>query len=133
MRSVLDTNVLVSGLLSPHGPCAQIIELVIEGVVDACVAERLPDEYDRVLHRRRLAMPTHQVQDILDLLRRSALHVSARPLSANLPDPDDLPFVEVASVANAVLITGNKRHYPRRHRGRVKVLNPREALDKLRE
>ena len=57
MRVVLDTNVLVSGLLTPSGPCGQIVELVLDGVLDLCVDGRILDEYEDVLRRPKLAIP----------------------------------------------------------------------------
>ena len=54
------------------------------------------------------------------------------PLDADLPDPDDLPFLEVAAEAHAVLVTGNKKHFPQKAAGAVQVVNPREFLDMLR-
>jgi predicted nucleic acid-binding protein len=59
--------------------------------------------------------------------------VFASPLSAELPDLDDLPFLEVAAAAMAdALVTGNTRHYrPVNGRHDVRVLTPRELLDLL--
>jgi hypothetical protein len=38
--------------------------------------------------------------------------VEARPVSLPVPDPDDLPFIEVAlSGAADSLVTGNTRHF----------------------
>ena len=57
----------------------------------------------------------------------------ARPLPVELPDPDDLPFLEVAAAAGAdALVTGKLRHY-RAVRGRhdVRGLSPRDLLDRL--
>ena len=53
------------------------------------------------------------------------------PLAADLPDPDDLPFLEVAAEAHAVLVTGNKKHFPDKAAGDVRVVSPRELLDLL--
>jgi predicted nucleic acid-binding protein len=45
------------------------------------------------------------------------------------PDPDDNKFLECAQAAGAdYLVTGNKRHFPKRW-GKTKVVNARELLD----
>ena len=48
MRVVLDTNVVVSGLISPGGTCGQILRLVVEGVLRPCWDERILAEYENV-------------------------------------------------------------------------------------
>ena len=53
MRIVLDTNVLVSGLLSPHRPPGEIVRLVSGGLVSLCLDARIVAEYRDVLARPR--------------------------------------------------------------------------------
>ena len=69
---------------------------------------------------------------MLDLIRSAVEIAAAFPLPVELPHPADLPFLEVAASAGAVLVTGNLRHYPRRARAGVTVVTPREFLDLLR-
>jgi putative PIN family toxin of toxin-antitoxin system len=133
VRIVLDTNVLVSGILTAHGPCGQIMELMIGGRLHLCFDGRILEEYERILlGRPRLAIPATQARAILDLLVTTGETVAPMPLPVALDDPDDLPFLEVASTAGVVLVTGNIRHYPARARAGVTVLSPRELLDLLR-
>ena len=132
MRVVLDTNVIVSGLLTPHGPCGQIIELLLKGVLRACVDGRIVDEYDRILYRHRFHIPQAQASVILNEINASAESIAAVPLPELLPDPDDAAFLEVAAAADAVLVTGNARHFPSRARAGVAVVSPKEFLDLLR-
>ena len=48
--------------------------------------------------------------------------------SWEVPDPDDLMFLEVAVIAgDRVVVTGNLRHFPEESRGDVRVLTPAEA------
>ena len=56
--------------------------------------------------------------------------VVATPLNFRLPDPDDEAFLEVAlSARAAALVAGNKRHFPKRAYGEVRILNPSEFLE----
>lgn len=131
MRAVLDTNVVVSGLLAPAGTCGQIVDLLLEGEIDLCLDGRILAEYEEVLKRKELSLPVQDVEKFLDYVKRSSETIVSRPLGSHLPDPDDLPFLEVAAAAATVLVTGNLRHYPAGQRGEVRVLSPRDFLSLL--
>ena len=45
MKIVLDTNVLVAGLLSPFGPCGEIVRMVSSGEVTLCFDALILAEY----------------------------------------------------------------------------------------
>lgn len=51
MRIVLDTNVLVAGLLSPFGPCGEIVRMVSSGEPALCFDARILSEVNDVLKR----------------------------------------------------------------------------------
>jgi len=131
MKVVIDTNVLVSGLISAAGPCGQIVGLVAEDAIQPCVDDRILHEYERVLPRPRFQIEAEHVSDTLELIRARAEILTPMPLSVTLPDPDDLPFLEVAAACGALLVTGNTRHFPKRARAGVTVLTPAEFLDLL--
>ncbi len=132
MKVVLDTNVIVSAVMTTHGPCAQIIDLFAEGLFDICTDSRILDEYEEVLSRPRLRIDPDDAAMVLELIHAVAETVAAAPLPVRLPDAEDLPFLEVAAGAGALLVTGNTRHYPDRSRAGVTVITPREFLDLLR-
>lgn len=132
MRVVLDTNVLVSGLLSPHGPPGAIVDLVGSGAHRVCFDQRILAEYSDVLTRPRLALPPESVETVLARLVQNGLRLVATPLRTMLPDPDDQPFLEVAVAASADhLITGNLKHFPAELCRGVSVVSPRDFLDTI--
>ena len=51
IRAVIDTNVLVSGLLSPRGNEALILLAVHQGFVRPCISAEMLEEYAEVLAR----------------------------------------------------------------------------------
>ena len=51
MKVVVDTNVLISGLLTPHGPPAEIVRMVLNGNLRVCYDLRILDEYSEVFAR----------------------------------------------------------------------------------
>lgn len=125
---VLDTNILVSALLSPFGQPARVLDLVLAGEVRLAFDDRLMAEYREVLARPKFGFRQEDVQALIDYLLAEGEPVVALPLFVTLPDSDDLPFLEVAAQANAVLVKGNKAHYQGAPTIAV-VLTPREFLD----
>jgi len=49
---VIDTNVLVSGLINPDGPPARVVDLLLANVIQAAFDDRVLAEYDEVLTRK---------------------------------------------------------------------------------
>lgn len=128
MLIVLDTNVLVSALLSAFGPPARVLDMVLSGDLRAAYDDRLMAEYREVLARPKFGFAAEDVAVVLAYLEAEGERVTAHPLSCELPDFDDLPFLEVAAEASAVLITGNVMHYPEKKRSGVQVTTPGEFM-----
>ena len=129
MKIVLDTNVLVSGLLSPYGPPAEVVGMVVGGAVTLCVDARILVEYEQVLARPRFGFGQDAVDSLIGFVEFESLHVAATPWTEPLPDPDDAPFLEVAIAGGAAcLVTGNVVHFPEHARGGVLVRTPAEFV-----
>ena len=134
MKIVLDTNVLVSGLLSPFGPPAEIVRLVTIGAVQVCYDSRILAEYRQVLLRPVFPFSQAQVETLLAQIGTDGLLVGARPLPEPLPDPDDEVFLAVALAGQArCLVTGNLKHYPAKSRQGIRVVSPSHFLELYRE
>lgn len=129
MKIVLDTNVLVAGLLTPFGPCGAIVRMVSSGDLTLCLDARILSEYNEVLRRPKFRFEPDKVAPLLDYVEHSGEIAASSPLPAPLPDPDDQPFLEVALAGPAAcLVTGNHAHFPAKHCQGVKVLSPSEFL-----
>jgi putative PIN family toxin of toxin-antitoxin system len=129
LRIVLDTNVLVSGLLSRYGAPADVVRLVVSGSVTLCVDVRILIEYEQVLGRPKFAFDPDKVEALLDFSASEAVPVMPTPLEHGLPDPSDEPFLEVAIAGQAdAWVSGNLVHYPARARAGVTVLGPADFL-----
>lgn len=134
MRIVLDTNVLVSAMLSGGGAPDMTLQLVLQGAVTLLADSRVLAEYDEVTARPRFAFDAAERRLLLETLGAIAEPVVARPLRLALTDPEDRVFVEVAVAGRAdAIVTGNVRHFVlRRGKLTVPVLTPRQLVDRMR-
>ena len=129
MNIVLDTNVLVAGLLSPFGPYGEIVRMVSSGEITLSFDARVMTEYAEVLDRPKFKLEKDKVSAFLDHVEHRGIIVAASPLPQSLPDIDDEVFLEVAIAAHAeCLITGNQVHFPSELCQGVTVLSPSEFL-----
>ncbi len=135
LRIVLDTNVLVSGMLSPFRPPARVLDLLLARELVLLMDDRIAAEYREVVARARFGLDPDESGRVLATLEALAEQVAARPLPVQLADADDLPFLEVAAAGAAdALVTGNVRHLQAlAGRHPVPVLTPRELLEYLAE
>ena len=134
MKIVLDTNVFVSGLLTPFGSSGEIVRMVSAGILIMQYDSRILLEYEEVLYRPKFQFGKEQIDALLDYVKQNGQVVPAAPLKKRLPDPDDEPFLEVAIAGRAAcLISGNKSHFPRRSRQGMKILSPSEFVDFYRD
>ncbi|HVW22717.1 MAG TPA: putative toxin-antitoxin system toxin component, PIN family [Opitutaceae bacterium] len=128
---VIDTNVVVSGLLTPGGNAARILDAVTEGQIRLAYDARILAEYRDVLRRPKLKIQPVRVEAFLDGLRSQAL-VSPRHIEISGPDPDDLIFIEAAlATATPTIITGNLSDFSAKILGGARVLTPAEAAKLL--
>lgn len=133
MRIVLDTNVLVSGLLTPFGSSGEIVRMVFSGELILCIDARILSEYKEVLNRPKFKCDENKIAILIDFIMQYGQVVLSSPLKRSLPDSDDEPFLEVAIAGNVkALITGNKVHYPPLSREDTEILSPSEFIELIR-
>ncbi len=129
MRIVLDTNVLISGVLNPHGAPGSILNAVLNKSVTVLVDDRILSEYRKVLLRPKFHFPVDYIQSLLEYLEYDSTYITAAPAKEVVPDSDDIPFYEVAISGGAdYLVTGNDKHFP----PEKLVVSPRVFLEVLR-
>ncbi len=135
IRAVIDTNVLVSGLLSPAGNEALIILVIYQGLVRPCVSAAVMEEYAEVLARPKFTFPLDEIAAVIAMFRDKGelvALVAPQGPAPTLPDPDDGKFLHCAAAARAeYLVTGNKRHFPQEACGTVRVVSAGELLNRI--
>ncbi len=115
--AVIDTNVLVSALLSSKEDSAvvQIFNKISDMEIVPLYSADIISEYNEVLSRKKFGFNPILVNYAVSLMISRGLEVNPKPSGLQLIDMKDLVFYEVVldkKDDGAYLITGNKRHFP---------------------
>lgn len=130
--AVIDTNVLVSALLSSHDDAATVLVVgkLFSGEVIPLFNDEILREYNEVLRRPKFHFPERIVTQLLRSIEKYGEQVIATSTGELLPDIKDLPFYEVVIEKQedaAYLVTGNIKHFPKK----PFIVTAREFLDIL--
>lgn len=130
--AVIDTNVLVSALLSSHDDAATVLVVgkLFSGEVIALYSDEILHEYGEVLRRAKFHFSEEAVSALLDTIKKYGERIQPTPTGEILPDMKDLPFYEVVVERQddeAYLVTGNMKHFP----VRPFIVTAKEFLDIL--
>ena len=132
--AVIDTNVLVSALLSSHDNAATVLVIgkIFSGEVIPLFNDEILQEYSEVLRRKKFHFSEKIVMQLLQAVEKYGEPVTATPTGELLPDMKDLPFYEVViekQEDTAYLVTGNIKHFPKK----PFIVTAREFLDILNQ
>lgn len=134
MRTVLDTNVLVSTLLF-RGRTTGVHRAILEGRLLPLLTEPILREYLRVLAYPKLQLTELEITYLLNEEIRPWFHMINEPVPTESwisEDPSDDHFVNAARVRlDTHLISGDRHILDARNRLPVPVLTVREVLDRL--
>jgi uncharacterized protein len=137
VRIVLDTNLLVSGVIAAGLP-RRLLDGAKAGEFELCTSEVLLAELLDVLSRSKFVAPLAQAgltpQGIVDDLRRVAVVVSPIDTPRVVPtDPDDDHVIAAAVTGQADLIaSGDKRDLlPLGSFAGIAIVTAREAVERL--
>lgn len=130
--AVIDTNVLVSALLSGKDDTAtvQVLGKVIIGEIIPIYSSVITKEYREVLSRKKFGFSGDLVEYLMSAVEKYGILIEPSLSGIALPDMKDVPFYEVVlekSDDNAYLVTGNIKHFPKE----PFIVTPRELLDIL--
>ncbi len=113
MRVVLDTNVIISRYLTPHGRVARILDLWEQNAFELIISETVLSQYKCVLHyprhRRKHQLTDAQLVEINEAFWEFAVFVVPNETPTVVKeDPDDDHFLACADSAAAdCLVTGD--------------------------
>ena len=118
-KVIIDTNVLVSALLSSRDDSATVIMLMLllDGHSIPVITDRIFSEYGEVLRRKKFRFPEESVSVLLDEIRKKSKMINPTISDVDLPDEKDRPSLDaLLAEDDTVLITGNLKHFPRHER-----------------
>jgi putative PIN family toxin of toxin-antitoxin system len=134
MKLVIDTNIIVSGLLTPFGNSAEILRLFANDKLTIHYDSRILTEYDKVLNRPKFNFDKGKISTILKEIELSGKLVVGIPLKESLPDPDDNMFLEVALAGKVeCIVTGNLNHFPQNSCFGIPIFSPSEFVNYYRK
>ncbi|MGB8535886.1 MAG: putative toxin-antitoxin system toxin component, PIN family [Acidobacteriaceae bacterium] len=130
IRVVLDTNILISALLSPQGPPAQVfLTTIIDPDTQLCVSGDIFAEYEEVIRCPRLNRSGSEIVATLRTIREKGFWVKPTEKVQVCSDPDDDIFLECAqAVAAHYLVTGNAKDFPATWSS-TQIVTARQFLD----
>jgi uncharacterized protein len=133
IRAVVDTNVLISGMISPAGNEALILLAIGQALVKPYFSAEILLEYAEVLARPKFEFPLDEIEALIELVNDRGEEVQVPSISSStLPDPADEKFLTCAKAAGVdFIITGNKRDFPSKACEPIQVVNAAELLDRI--
>jgi len=130
LRLVLDCNVVIAAGLT-RGTCAAVVETAVRDH-EIIVSKGVMAEYRAVSRRPGFRRAHEALETILDSIDEVACWVEPMSRTFSLVDPDDEIFLQTAVAGDAaVLLTGNKKHFPAASYEGVEILSPADFLERV--
>jgi putative PIN family toxin of toxin-antitoxin system len=133
MRVILDTNVLLSALISPYGPPDLIYRAWRAARFELVTSAAQLDEVRRASRYPKLKaiLPTHRVGTMVNHMRRTAV-LTAPSNDIEVSDPNDVFLLAMAQASDAdYMVTGDRRAGLLQHEsvGRTRIVTPTVFCD----
>lgn len=127
---VLDTNVIVSALLSKHPDAStvQVFNAMLTDRITPVYNDEILTEYNDVLRRKKFHFPEAMIQATIKYFLKHGIYTDRLSTGEDLPDPKDLVFYEVCMAKqdeHSMLVTGNIKHFP----SKPFIVTPNELLE----
>lgn len=116
--AVIDTNVVVSSIISESGFPAQVIGLIEKGNIIPIFDERMLDEYYKVLNYSKFEgriSEQSKYEALYTIVNNGILFNDVEQVKIELRDKDNVPFFEVKEITDepdSYLVTGNIKDFP---------------------
>ena len=131
MRVILDTNVLLGALISPHGPPDVIFRAWRAARFELVTSLALLEELRRASRYPKLKaiLPAHRVGTMVNNMQRAIVLdvLPSLPEAMDLNDPNDAFLLAMALASDAdYLVTGDRRSglLQRNTIGRTRIVTP---------
>lgn len=130
---ILDTNVLVSGLLSKScdSPTFKCIDLFLNRKIILITGPILLQEYKLVLSRKKFSFDKNDIEYLLQYLKKFSIFISAKSLDNYNFDINDKHVYELFNSfvdENFYLVTGNIKDFPKNDH----IVTPRSFIELIK-
>ena len=134
-RIVIDTNVIVSGLIQRSYPYLILNELFLEDKIEICLSDELVFEYYEVLHRPKFSRYNDFLVRAESLLvqiqSRGKLYYPTQQVQI-IKDDDDNMLLELAEECKAdFIITGNTNDFQIASYKETQITTPKEYWERF--
>lgn len=129
-RIVLDTNVLVSALISRSYPAMIVEDLVLEEKVEVCISDEVMQEYVEVLRRPkfdRFANFRTNAEILLSHIQEISLHFKPSQKVEVLTDLDDNKFLEVENNSQNLEPFAFSKRFPKKYEMQTLIVKTNQA------
>lgn len=139
IRACLDTNVLVSGLISPKGASHEVLSALRKRDFLLISSEAIQNELKKVLNYSKIKdsynLNSDQIKRFLKLVDKySHKSQGSLKIQAIENDPDDNKFLEAAIEGEAdFIVTGDKHLLDLGEYERIPIVIPRYFLEIIKE
>jgi putative PIN family toxin of toxin-antitoxin system len=131
IRVVLDTNIIISAMLTPRRACAGLSDMPSRARFPALRQRTIFAEYEDVIRRPRFRRSAIEIESLLNTIRERSLWINPASVVRACSDPADNIFLECAQAAGAIyLVTGNAKHFPTSWEG-TDIVTARQLLDSV--
>jgi len=136
VKVVLDTNVLISGLLWEGLP-NRILTLIKQGEVTLCLSPEIVEEVEAVIKRDKFKGRVRELETkvgelVSSILAQANIYSTEGTIEAIEEDPDDNMFLSCALYAGAeYIVSGDKHLLDLGFYSGIKIFSPREFLDEI--
>ena len=127
MKLVLDTNVVISAFINPHGTPSQIMGIVLKRKAELYYNAVILCEYESVMLRPKFSCKIDPagISQFINLIRNIGTSFNPLRSKIELADESDRIFYDTAKESGAILISGNLKHFPKERF----ILSPSEFLE----
>ena len=128
--AVIDTNVIVSGLLKKNSIPEMVLASIYTNNIVPLLNDEIVDEYERVLSSKKFDFNEELIKKTIQTVCSKAIYLNSKEFEDVMVDEKDVVFYGVTLTAkenfdlDAYLVTGNIRHFPKKEF----VVTPREML-----
>src|SRR5690242_14715873 len=129
IRVVIDTSVLVSAVISPRGPNAELFDVIAAREIRPHLTEAVLEEYYRVFNYEHLQhYDRRRIARLRGILERIAVRVKSGGRLNISEHESDNRIYECAVAAKAdYIVTENTKHFKKPYKT-TKIINARQIL-----